>query len=582
MSNPSFSNIDLWLFEYSEGNLSPEQIAQLEFFLLQHPELQIDKDMWDMSYVSNEEVVFPNQERLERKKPIAFYWMSVAAVFVLLLGGYTTYQLLSNGGNSESTSMPMATSSILNKVSMQQTNQSKAKQPSKEGSNSLFHFVSATNPLEFLTQTGGNKLSFFGFGNTYNPFENAVVSSIATSQLASSEISNSTVDFDPTFAHAVQGTQNASHSSSVLKLSKLRLSPHEIGSVKREFFQQKAKEAELKTWKLHRKSAKNSHKSFSLSAKLREIHRKIEKMIDNPISLKNLKDPYYHVPGMQSVDINFGATGTLLATRVQTTSRYQWMGESNDQLSNQLLIDGYAYAIRGGIGLQINQSNYHKNGYQNTYAAITYSPKISLNKNITVEPAIRFKMGNRRIDADAFELGQLVEVERQNVEQFYAIGETPKGKTLWYKDFGLSLMVNTKWFFAGMQVDNLAQHQTNVFGSNSTQRAPLHSVFTVGTDYQSKNKKIGFSPYLIYQNYGSLSEAWLGANFRANWFTVGAGVSSNLEPAASIGLRLKHFSINYNADLTHSNLLEKNVLSHQISLRFITNHSRIGKRLLTL
>ena len=66
MSNPSFSNIDLWLFELAEGNLSPAQIAQLESFLLQNPELDVDRDLWEMSSVSAVPVVYPNQEELGR------------------------------------------------------------------------------------------------------------------------------------------------------------------------------------------------------------------------------------------------------------------------------------------------------------------------------------------------------------------------------------------------------------------------------------------------------------------------------------------------------------------------------------
>ena len=66
MSNPSFSNIDLWLFELAEGNLSPAQITQLESFLLQNPELDVDRDLWEMSSVSAMPVVYPNQEGLGR------------------------------------------------------------------------------------------------------------------------------------------------------------------------------------------------------------------------------------------------------------------------------------------------------------------------------------------------------------------------------------------------------------------------------------------------------------------------------------------------------------------------------------
>ena len=53
MSKPSFSNIDLWLFELAEGNLSPEQVKQLEMFLLQYPELDVERDVWEMCFLEH-------------------------------------------------------------------------------------------------------------------------------------------------------------------------------------------------------------------------------------------------------------------------------------------------------------------------------------------------------------------------------------------------------------------------------------------------------------------------------------------------------------------------------------------------
>jgi len=597
MSNPSFSNIDLWLFEYSEGNLSPEQIAQLESFMMNHPEFQIDKDMWDASYVASESVVFPNQKSLERKRPVTFYWIASTAASLLLIGGYFSYTYLG---------FEIQENPIENQIATQTTVENGVKKFKNKSSNfknkathkttnklknlDQFTFLNLTgsiSPFEYLENPGAFKMSFFkNDSKIYNYCDDGELRydlNMKTPQLAQKAVANNELMLPDFYLNENQTYSKENNAkSNRLNIGKLKSKGFSLNQIKAAFFEAKKKETDATTWKLKRTSAKNTKKSFSLSSKLRAIHRKIEKMIDNPIALKNLKDPYYHVPGMQSVDVNFGATGTLLATRVQTTSRYQWMGNSNEQLTNQVLIDGYSYAMRGGVGIQINQSNYHNNGVQNTFAAVTYSPKFSVSKNVTVEPAIRFKMGNRRIDESVFKVGQLIEVDRQNIEQFYSLGETPKGKSLWYKDVGASVMVNTKWFFTGIQVDNIARHQTNVFGSNSTQRAPLHTVFTLGTDYQSKNKKFGFSPYFIYQKHGSLSEAWLGANYRVNWFTVGAGISSNAEPAASIGLKFKHVAINYNADLTHSQLFHKNILSHQISLRFLTNPSRFGKRLLTL
>jgi hypothetical protein len=73
MSNPSFSNIDRWLFELMEGNLSPEQVAQLEAFMLQHPELDVDKDVWAQAKVDQQDFIYPHQDKFVRRRPVGLY-----------------------------------------------------------------------------------------------------------------------------------------------------------------------------------------------------------------------------------------------------------------------------------------------------------------------------------------------------------------------------------------------------------------------------------------------------------------------------------------------------------------------------
>ena len=55
MITPNYDNIDRWLFDYTEGNLSSEQESLLENYILNHPELEVDLDMWKMSNIKASE-----------------------------------------------------------------------------------------------------------------------------------------------------------------------------------------------------------------------------------------------------------------------------------------------------------------------------------------------------------------------------------------------------------------------------------------------------------------------------------------------------------------------------------------------
>ncbi len=93
-------------------------------------------------------------------------------------------------------------------------------------------------------------------------------------------------------------------------------------------------------------------------------------------------------------------------------------------------------------------------------------------------------------------------------------------------------------------------------------------------------QKVTISPYLGYQKEDQLSEAWAGFNFRVYWLSFGGAISSNLDPAASAGIKLKNLMVQYNMDLTRSSMLNKQLLSHQLTLRFTTKAGRVGQRLL--
>ena len=90
MSEPSFYNIDRWFFEYVEGNLSPSQEAQLEAFILNHPELELDLDAWKSATITPEPHQFPNQDTLlktqkKKRRIIPLFWSTAAIVAVTLI-----------------------------------------------------------------------------------------------------------------------------------------------------------------------------------------------------------------------------------------------------------------------------------------------------------------------------------------------------------------------------------------------------------------------------------------------------------------------------------------------------------------
>ena len=86
MSNPSFENIDKWLFEYMEGNLTPTQVAQLEKFMLNNPEFEQDMDAWQLAKADATPVEFPGIIGRKRKS-VPFWLVSTLALTTVFVTG---------------------------------------------------------------------------------------------------------------------------------------------------------------------------------------------------------------------------------------------------------------------------------------------------------------------------------------------------------------------------------------------------------------------------------------------------------------------------------------------------------------
>jgi type IX secretion system PorP/SprF family membrane protein len=579
MSNPSFSNIDRWLFELNEGNLSPEQVHQLKVFLLQHPELDIDKNMWELARVQKTEVVFPNQDKFIKRKPVGLFMMAgLVSIAIFVLIGLDI--LTSDGINSSQVNIiaqstqktQFQAQNIVNKPSGMPDNVSK--DGNKDGVEIKEELIAGT---QLLVSTGlanvalrGTDLSDFSKQGLSTKVKEQFKSPVQSSSIGSLENEGGVNTLSNPVILNEEDKRNENRSLATSPVKELEI------LVTRNWVEANSRTSFFK--------GNSVEHSASISSKMNKAVRAFSRMMDNPVALKNLKDPSFHLPGMLPYDVNFGNVGTASGTRIQTLTRLQWPNLENQQLINQVAFDSYVYAIRGGVGAQVNHAYYGNGEIMNSNLALTYSPKISVNRNILVEPSLRFKMGNKTLDPDKISGFGFAEMDRENVQQFYPTGTTPIGQQLWYRDLGLGMMVNTKWFFVGVQGDNLFRHYDNIYSGQDAldRRVDQHFIATIGTDYESKRELIGLSPYIVYQQKESLKELWMGVNTRLNWFTMGLAVSDKMDAVASAGIKFDRFAFCYQADYTHSALWDKQFLSHQVSLKFTTFNSNKKQKFINL
>jgi type IX secretion system PorP/SprF family membrane protein len=286
--------------------------------------------------------------------------------------------------------------------------------------------------------------------------------------------------------------------------------------------------------------------------------------------LANLKDPELILPQNTLLAFNPSFTGGLLKSRFEMNYRNQWTGTNQASQELNISYDNYSYGLRGGVGVLVNAQDYGMGQFGDYNLSLLYSPKLVVNRYTTIEPSVKLTMGSLIANGSNLTPDSDFEMDRGRVLQVGSSNQLNGVSRQWYKDYGLGIMLNTKWFYAGFNADNLNGHYENVYGNDlsSPTKTPIKLSAVIGTDYPSKKKTMILSPFLAYQQSGAQPEFWGGLNYRQGFFMIGGAMSTKQEFTASVGMKFKGFKMVYHYDYTESLLTQNRMGSHNIGVRF--------------
>lgn len=552
MNNPSFENIDQWFFEYTEGNLTPLQEDRFVDFIASNPGLEDELKIWESTRLSKPSISKIAPDDFLKPIPLFFRPISLILTSLIILFfawiGFLYYP--ENITYSQST---------IDTVII----------PVGNNSNIIPAFViDKTTSTPITNKRITTEKYFSNHSNTKRESSNWE----PTTHLITSNQNKKQNNTKPT---QIEGFSNAAanhfekHTNIFLKKTDRRENISNLPIRDAEYIATIVpKLAHTSLKKINVRPPKNN--------KIGKTFRKIERIMNRPVALRSTNRPHYVVPGITAFKAIPALAGEGVANRLLLTSRYQWANQTNAQLINTISWDGYIKGLHGALGVDINYDAYNLNKISNYTIGVTYSPKFKLGDNFSLSPAVRFKMGVMNLNHPESLLGSSIEIHRNNTVTLFTNNQTPNGKKLWYKDVGLSLSFNSKWFYLGLNLDNLGRHYNNYYSNDLSKdyRSDVHYSAILGAEYRPINYNYKIEGYLFYQNYGALNELWVGTNFQYRWFQVGAGLNTNLDFGGTLGLIFNKFEIHYNLDYTKSQLLQNKFLSHQISLRVLLSSNR--------
>lgn len=599
MKSPNEFNIDEWLFHYFEGDLTPEDETMLEEFLLEHPQYDQDFEAWGASRIQQEAFVYPNQEKLIKPLIHPAWLHRVAVISAIginaLLAGFIIFGSRENVENYNYVKLKM------NDERVELSTQSNPNQEDSKNASTIFP---KPNAHVYEPQVSASGFSIAQNNNADSrPLNSSeqYPSTITNRESSVFSGSNSTTpnhdNFQQTndFALESDGLENTYNAS----LGQNKKSSTETGKAKGDL----NKNHHASSEDLKRQRALNNTSNLgdtqeskeNRSSETRERDskesnsREIKLGFNNNrwkrqnVLLTNTRSQEYLIPGANRNQINFGHVGSDFSNSAYLNSYVQYPGRDNQLLSNQLGYDMYIPQLKSGLGIQFMYSTLGNGSVKDFETSLTYSPKIALTKDVIFEPAVRFRMSSTGVDRSQLNPGTWIEFDRMNAFQYTQEHYDAFVSRSIQQDLGLGFLVNSKWGFIGANADHLfgSINQALHYGmADEMQRAPVFLNAVIGTEYESRNKKLLWSGQLVYQHHGMVNRIWFGSRIKYNYLSLGASVSSMGEPMFSAGFTGKGLSLLYSTDYSYSRMYNDKFFSHQLLLRVTLKESRMKKLML--
>ena len=540
MTSPNFENIDLWLFDYTEGNLSTYQKELLEKYILNHPELEIDLDMWNMSKATVAQNYAPEIHFKKKKTPrIGYYSTSViGAILILLISKSHELSVYKNSLN-------------------------------KNTQISYIQYFNENNTSQ-ITDSNGPKI--LRIEETYTKAINAlqdapelIKEKVFDTKYEESSHTIATIDITP---NAIE-SQIIRTCTMPIQLPGLVVNNTVIKGIQ-----------DKQEWSTQKKR-------FSLNGirvNTKSLFNKIDRALSKSVAFSNYKDHFYMIPGIASNNVNLSTTGAISQSRFISTTRTRWLTTSNQKLSQELSFDTYVRALRSGLGAQINYDTYANGAIQDWNATLVFSPKIGLSRNISLEPAAKLKVGNKLLNANQIE-NNTVSLYHENSAQLYSFDSTQKiGRKLWYRELDAGFTFNTKVFYIGFQAENLLNHIENLYQNEQNNENRIATTYSAiaGTQYMSRNEKVSFHPYIYLRTNKTNTAYYGGFSFDLDKLFIGASYGSSDQYTGSIGVSFNQFALVLQTTRAFQPTLERNLFTHQMTLRINTPESKKTRRYITL
>lgn len=516
------ANIERWIFDYYEGNLTPHEQVELETFLARNPHYQEDFETWGESYdLPAEEPYFvPSYEHLKKQKTPLSSYVSVAALALLVLAGifylqnesdatYSPRIFVSHGGDNQVTESEDAEGASVSSTS---------------------RGVRTGMTVASISTIAANQISL----NNLNPNNN--LASVDMEVNSVNIISPSTIASD---LEKVSTTEKTERYLKADRFDILKNRPHNENRM--------------------------VNHSTEPQSKIRNF---FEVLSERDVALTNYGDPIFIQSDADMLQINPALAGSQKNTRLSYNGRYQWGGSNQQLLVNRASLDG-KITRKSAYSVQASSINFSNSAVSVEDVSAGYTRSFDLGREAKLAVGIKGSLAQISVNRQ-----KLVGLSRLELTRGLAqdVPETQLNRQGAVFGGGAGAWLNTRYFYVGASISSLNTEnvfRTSAISSGITNNKYICSV-QMGSDYRKNaESKLMVSPSVVVNMMKGNSEIWMASILRYGAFVGGAGVSSQKAGRLTTGFDTGRFRMMYAADYTKSLVDDQFMMSHELNMRVL-------------
>lgn len=276
--------------------------------------------------------------------------------------------------------------------------------------------------------------------------------------------------------------------------------------------------------------------------------------------------------------LNPAFAGTKMCPRAIINFRDQWPGISGEYVSYGLSYD-QSLLNNSGIGIVLNCDDAGQGTIKTNSVNLIYSPKILLNKNLTLSVAMSGGVIQKKLDASSLIFPN--QIDNKGI----IIGVLPEIQNDINKvvaDINAGLILYSDLFHLGYASHHLIEPLDILY----TEAGKLYRKHTVhfGINYIKSNKfnrkkVLTFSPQIVYQKQGPHSELNLGMYVTKKNITGGIWYRDHDAFIFVLGLKNNNFNFGFSYDATLSRLKNNTAGSIELSIAYVFSCKNKRKRI---